>query len=125
MTKNIFDKLSQRYPFITVIKYGSEEYIGIVQNRDSHVTNFYDFVAVRSSEDREKFLQLGEQWWWGSNRQIPISIFLKTEWAPFRQCLKTFNSKDVVILHGPCVSLEELAHKKSKRRSVTLIKKPS
>jgi hypothetical protein len=108
-----------------VIRYGAEEYIGIVQNRDAHVTNFYDFVSIKSSGDREKFLQLGEQWWWGSNRQIPISIFLKTEWTEFKTCLKTFNSKDVVILHGPCVSLEDLAQKKSKKRSVTLIKKPA
>lgn len=123
MTKNIFTELGERYPFITVISYGSEEYVGIVQNRDSFVTNFYDFLAIKDANIKKLFLELGEQWWWGSNRQIPISLFLKSEWSVFRSCLRTFSSKDVKILHGPAVSLAELSQQKSKRRSITLIRK--
>ena len=26
---------------------------------------------------RMKFLELGDVWWWESNRQIPIHLFLK------------------------------------------------
>jgi len=37
--------------------------------------------------------------------------------------LKTFNSKDVLIQHGPYISLKEIANKRSKRRSITLIRK--
>ena len=123
MSDNIFQKLTDRYPFITVIGYGDSEFIGIVQNRDPVVTNFYDFGSIADGELRRQFLELGEQWWWESNRQIPINIFLRTEWVVFRDCLRTFNSKDVVILHGPAVSLAELAQKKTKRRSITLVRK--
>lgn len=122
---NIFQKLTDRYPFISVIAYGADEYIGIIQNRDAYVTNFYDLNSVKTSENRQQFLDLGEQWWWESNRLIPINIFLKQEWQDFRSCLRIFNSKDVVLMHGPAVSLAELAQRKTKRRSITLIRKPA
>lgn len=124
MNNNIFAKLSERYPFITVISYGTNEYIGIMQNRDAYITNFYDFLAIKDADARQQFLELGEQWWWESSRLIPINLFLKTEWVVFRSCLRTFNSKDVTVLHGPSVSLSDLSQKKSKRRSITLIRKP-
>jgi hypothetical protein len=120
---NIFQKLTDKYPFISVIGYGNDEYIGIIQNRDSYVTNFYDFNSIKDTEARRQFLELGDQWWWESNRQIPINIFLRTEWVVFKNCLRIFNSKDVVLLHGPAVSLAELAQKKTKRRSITLVRK--
>lgn len=125
MNNNIFAKLSERYPFITVISYGSAEYIGIMQNRDAYITNFYDFMSIKDADARQQFLELGEQWWWESSRQIPINLFLKSEWDIFRVCLRTFNSKDVTVIHGPCVSLSELSQRKSKRRSITLIRKPN
>lgn len=95
-----------------------------MQNRDAYITNFYDFMSIKDADARQQFLELGEQWWWESSRQIPINLFLKSEWDAFRVCLRTFNSKDVNIIHGPCVSLSELSQRKSKRKSITLIRKP-
>jgi len=123
LSDNIFQKLTDRYPFITVIGYGDSEFIGIVQNRDPVVTNFYDFGSIADGELRRQFLELGEQWWWESNRRIPINIFLREEWVVYRQFLRSFNSKDVNILHGPVVSLSDLAQLRSKRRSITLVRK--
>jgi hypothetical protein len=37
--------------------------------------------------------------------------------------LKTLNSRDVTIKFGPYISLKEIAAKKSKRRSITLVRK--
>jgi E3 ubiquitin-protein ligase DOA10 len=62
-------------------------------------------------------------WWWESNSLIPINVFLKAEWVPFRTVVKTMNSKDVEIKFGPQVSLKEIAAKRSKRRSITLVRK--
>ena len=72
---------------------------------------------------QEEFLELAEMWWWESNRLIPINVFLKAEWVPFRTVVKTMNSKDVEIKFGPQVSLKEIAAKRSKRRSITLVRK--
>lgn len=70
-----------------------------------------------------QFLQLGEVWWWESNRLIPINVFLKEDWAAFRFSLRTMNTKDVEIKYGPHVSLKEIAARRSKRRSITLVRK--
>lgn len=118
-TNAILDK----YPFLTLLKYGGKEYLGIVQNLDDVITSIYDLESIKSEEDRIKFLTFGDQWWWESNRAIPINLFLKSVWSDFRYCLKTFNSKDVSIIKGPQVSLKELAAKKTKKRSIFLVKK--
>ena len=117
--KNLLDQ----YPFLSYITYGGNDYIGIVQNADEFITTIYDYAALRTLEQKTVFLAMADQWWWESNRLIPINVFLKQDWAEFRVCLKTFNSKDVVIQHGPYVSLREIASKRSKRRSITLVRR--
>ena len=115
--------LLDQYPFMSFLTYGGNEYIGVVQNADEFITTIYDYAALRTLEQKTVFLAMADQWWWESNRLIPINVFLKQDWVEFRVCLKTFNSKDVVIQHGPYVSLREIAAKRSKRRSITLIRK--
>ena len=115
--------LLDQYPFLSYITYGGNDYIGIVQNADEFITTIYDYAALRTLEQKTVFLAMADQWWWESNRLIPINVFLKQDWTEFRVCLKTFNSKDVVIQHGPYVSLREIASKRSKRRSITLVRR--
>lgn len=123
MGNNIFEKLTEKYPFITLCVYANTEYIGVVQNRDDAVTTIYDFGAVLDQQDKLEFLELASQWWWESNRSIPINIFLRRDWDKFRGTLRTFVNKDLDILHGPVCSLADLARKKSKRKSITLVKR--
>jgi hypothetical protein len=118
-------KLLEQYPFISYLTYGGNDYIGIIQNVDDIITTIYDFSALKTEDQKTKYLELGDQWWWESNRLIPINVFLKTDWTEFRICLKTMNSKDVKIQFGPYVSLKEIAAKRSKRRSITLVRKVS
>jgi hypothetical protein len=87
------------------------------------VTTIYDFGAIQNSDLKAQFLDLANVWWWESNRSIPINIFLKHEWDPFKPYLKTFVNKDLDILHGPSTSLAELSRKKTKRKSITLVRK--
>jgi hypothetical protein len=123
MTNELFAKLTEKYPFITLCVYASTEYVGIIQNQDEVVTTIYDFGNIKDIENKRRFLELANVWWWESNRSIPINIFLKTEWDPFRGCLRTFVNKDLEILHGPVCSLSEMARKKSKRKSITLVRR--
>jgi hypothetical protein len=123
MGGNIFTHLAEKYPFITLCVYANNEYVGIVQNRDDLVTTIYDYGAIQNLENKLDFLRLANVWWWESNRSIPINIFLKQDWEPFREYLRTFMNKDLQILHGPVCSLQDLARKKSKRKSITLIRR--
>lgn len=123
MEEHNIKQLLEQYPFISYLTYGGNDYIGIIQNVDDIITTIYDFSALRTEDQKTRYLELGDQWWWESNRLIPINVFLKTDWTEFRVCLKTMNSKDVKIQFGPYVSLKEIAAKRSKRRSITLVRK--
>jgi hypothetical protein len=123
MGNNIFEKLTEKYPFITLCVYANQEYVGVVQNRDDIVTTIYDFGSVTDQSDKMLFLELASTWWWESNRSIPINIFLRKEWDQFRVTLRTFANKDLEILHGPICSLMDIARKKSKRKSITLVRR--
>ena len=120
---NLYQTLSEKYPFLSHIEYGGNDYIGIVQNRDNYITSLYNFGQIKSDELKVKFLELGEVWWWESNRMIPINIFLKKEWDEFRVYLLTFNNKDLNIIVGPYVSLSELSQKRTKKRSIQLVRR--
>ena len=119
----IFQKLADKYPFITLCLYANVEYVGIIQNQDDVITTIYDFGAIVDLDDKRRFLELANVWWWESNRSIPINIFLRGEWDGFRATLKTFVNKDLEVLHGPVCSLSDIARKKSKRKSITLVRR--
>ena len=121
--KDFFTKLSENHPFITVCSYAGQDYVGIVQNRDDLVTTIYDYGSIIDPLLKSRFLEMGEQWWWESNRTIPINLFLKNEWDPFKIFLRTFANKSLIILHGPVVSISEINKRRIKRRSITLVKR--
>ena len=75
-------------------------------------------------EEKVVFLEIGDSWWWESNRQFPITIICKDLIQPFAYAIKTFNSKDVRVILGPTVNLMNLTLKRVKRKSVQLVRKP-
>jgi hypothetical protein len=123
MGSDLFRKLTEKYPFITLCVYAGNEYIGIVQNQDDLVTTIYDFGALHTADQKHRYLELANVWWWESNRSIPINIFLRQDWDDFKFSLRTFVNKDLDILHGPICSLNDIARKKSKRKSITLVRR--
>lgn len=123
MISDFFQKLSDMHPFITVISYAGQEYVGVIQNKDDSVTTFYDYGAIAEQDLKRTFLELGDQWWWESNRMIPINLFLREDWAPFKPYLRTFNNKGLTVLHGPTTSMNDLTKKRIKRKSITLVKR--
>ena len=123
MGKNVFDRLRDKYPFIAFCVYADQEYLGVIQNRDDSVTTIYDFGMIQSQAEKLQYLELAAVWWWESNRSIPINIFLRSDWDQFRYTLRTFSNKDLEILHGPVCSLADIGRKKTKRRSITLVRR--
>ena len=120
----ITENLQENFPFISVINHVNQEYVGIVINQDAQITSIYDYTLIRTDEEKQRFLELGEAWWWESNRQIPINIFLYAEIQDFKYAIKNFATKDVKILLGPCTSLNDIIVKRIKRKSITLVRKP-
>lgn len=118
-TKNSFQ---ENFPFMTCIRSSEVEYIGIIINFDVNVTSLYEYSSIPTDHEKQKFLEAGEIWWWESNRKLPINIFLKQDMIPFRNYIKTFNSKDLEIIFGPIVNLGEIAEKRIKRKSIQLVR---
>jgi hypothetical protein len=115
-------KLLDEYPFLTVIEYAGKEYLGIVQNIDSHVASVYIYERLNDKKERVNFLTLGEEWWWETNRKLPINIALINRWN-FAHCVMSFNVKQLEIVAGPEVRLSNSITKRIKRRSINLVKK--
>lgn len=116
------DDIRENFPFISVVHYGGVEYVGIVINQDQYVTSIYDFQMLKTDEERKQFLELGEAWWWESNRTIPISIFLKREMEPYKYCILTMNTKDVDVVFGPTINLHNMSVKRVKRKLIQLVR---
>ena len=116
------DQFQVNYPFISCVKYGDREYVGIVINWDQSIVSIYDLSMINNVDYRTQFINLGEIWWWESNRKIPINIFLKDEMKIFRTFIKTFNAKDSELIFGPTVNLSEIAEKRIKRKSIQLVR---
>ena len=119
LTKDI----QQNLPFISVVVYGGQEYVGIIANQDQYVTSMYVYTTLKTQEEKEQLIKLGEIWWWESNRLIPINIFLREEIEDLKYCLMNMNSKDVKVTMGPCVNLNNLTIKRVKRKQVQLVRK--
>jgi hypothetical protein len=119
----ITTNLQENFPFISVIVHVNHEYVGIIINQDAQVTSMYDYSMIKTDEEKQRFLELGEAWWWESNRQIPINIFLSKEIIEFRYVIRNFSTKDVKLMHGPCTSLNDIIVKRIKRKSITLVRK--
>lgn len=119
MTSNTYSQ----FEFLTGISYAGQEYVGIVVNQDNQILTFYDVDSIPSTQKKKDFLDLGEIWWWESNRQLPIDVFLHIEMKEYVPYLKTFAMKDVEVLFGPVTSLQNIIKKRIKRRTIQLVRK--
>jgi len=117
--------IEQKFPFLSVVAYGGNEYVGIIVNQDVTVTTMYLYTKLKTSAHKELLIELGEIWWWESNRMIPINIFLRKEIQDISYSLMTMNTKDVKVIVGPCVNLNNLTIKRVKRKSVQVMRKPA
>lgn len=120
---NLTEKTQDQFPFITILTYGNHEYVCIVINQDASITCIYDYNVLKSDNDKKLFLDLGDAWWWESNRMIPINIYLRKEMEYFKYAIKNFSTKDVVVSIGPVVNLHNIMLKRVKRRHVQLIRR--
>ena len=117
------EEIKEKFPFLSGIRCQTTEYIGIIQNSDDKIISFYDYESIKTVEEKKAFLNLGETWWWESNRLLPINIFMQGQMCDFRYCLKTVVNKDVEIMFGSITSLNNIMRKRIKKRQIQLIRK--
>jgi hypothetical protein len=116
------DTNQDRWPFLTHVSYLNKDYVGIVQNMDANFLHMYVIEPNMTPDQKIEFLSCGEAWWWGSNRMVPINVFLGERFRPFRPFLKSFAQKEVKVVQGPTLCLDDLILKRGKKRTVQLVK---
>jgi hypothetical protein len=114
-------EILKKFPFLSYGVLLDTPYLGIIQNSDSQLLSMYVLDAIPEESLRRLFLQCGETWWWESNRQLPINIFLKDRFKPFRPFLKHFSRKDFDLRAGPSVSLQETIARRVRKRQVNVM----
>jgi len=112
----------KKFPFLSFGTLQDVPYLGIIQNCDAQLLSMYVLDSIPDEALRREFLLCGTNWWWGSNRQVPINIFLKDRFKPFRPFLKHFSRKDFILEAGPTVSLQETISRRVRKRQITLIR---
>lgn len=107
-------------PFLTVVKYLDVEYVGIVSDSDELTTSFYPFLENMDKNLKRKFVELGQEWWWETNRKLPISIALYSQWKIFHNYALNFITKDLEYITGREFSSIDSMIKKTKRKQIQL-----
>ena len=92
-----FEQILKRFPFLSIIKAGEKEYVGIIQQSDTAFIMFYDYSLIKDKKLKETFISLGETWWWESNRRIPITLFLHNQMKEFFPYLTVLAAKNVKV----------------------------
>lgn len=121
-TEKSYQLLQEKFPFLTLISHLGNEYLGIVQNADNLFVSIYILDPSFTVDMRREFLECGEVWWWESNRCIPVNMFMRERFKPFKNYLKTFARKDTEIVYGPVVNLKDMMNKRVKRRTIQLVR---
>lgn len=117
------EHMLESYPFLSYIKYTHTDFIGVIQNYDTDIVSMYAYNKLRTEAHKHQFLEQAEIWWWESNRQIPINIFLKNSWQDLRYSIVTLTTKDIKEQLGHVVCISSLAERRTKRRVVQLVRK--
>ncbi len=114
--------IQNSYPFLSLIGVAKDEYVGIIQNSDTKVLSIYVYELL-PQELRSVFLEYGANWWWESNRKIPINIFIGKDFVKFRPYLRTYTVKETKIIFGPVTRLSALSDaKRVRRKTVQLLR---
>jgi len=117
------NEILEKFPFLSLCKTAGDEILGIMQNYTTTLVSIYVYNVLTSLEDKQEFLEMGEEWWWQSNRSLPINIVIGPKFKKFTYSLRTYNVKDFEIVHGEVVSLQNIMTKRVKRRQIQLVQK--
>lgn len=116
------EQIKKTHPFLSLVSVSTQEYVGIIQNSDSKVISLYQYDIIPQNL-KQVFLEFGSNWWWESNRKIPINIFIGKDFGVFRPYLRTYSSKESKIIFGPVIRLSDLnQNKRTRIKTVQLLR---
>jgi hypothetical protein len=119
-TKEI-EETRAKYEFMTFVVFKDDVIVGIVQNETPKILMVYQFDLLRSTEEKELFLQYGDEWWWGSNHSVPINLFIGDRFEAFEYVLKGYPRKPIEEIIGPTFSLAERYLRRVRKKRIEIV----
>ncbi len=117
------EEIQKNYPFLSVIKVANEERVGIIQNCDQRIISIYCYDYIQKGI-QPLFLEYGRDWWWESNRKLPVNMFIGEKFQVFSNSLRSYSMKETEVVFGPITKLSDLLNvKRLRRKTVQLIRK--
>lgn len=121
-TLHRIEETRKQHPFLTFLVMETNEIkVGIVQNETMKLMMFYDFEKIRNEEERKEFLELADEWWWGSNQSIPVNAFCGDRFDKFQSALSGYPKKSIRHPIGPTFSLQNQYLRRIKKKKIELI----
>lgn len=119
--KNIYQILTEKFPFLSYGTYNEEDYVGIIQNHDTTFVMMYVYNKIQDEKLKKLFLEYSDEYYWSSNRLVPINIYFRNRFKVFTPYLMAFSAKDFNLICGPSPSIDAYMSKRIKRRTVALV----
>ena len=95
--------------------------LGIVQNETPKLLMVYQFDLIRTTDEKEEFLQFGDEWWWGSNHSIPINLFIGDRFERFEYVLRGYPRKPIEEIIGPTFSLADRYLRRIRKKKIEIV----
>lgn len=102
------DKLRESFPFLSKMIVNTKiSYYGIVLNCDKNAVTFINLEKIQTKEELVKLMNLSQNWWWYSNRSIPLNLFYQKETEEYMPYVTSLPFKTTTI-EGHVSSLEDI-----------------
>ena len=49
----LLKEIEERFPYISVVAYGGQEYVGVICNQDQYVTSMYVYTLLHTEPEKE------------------------------------------------------------------------
>lgn len=100
-----------KLPFIcTIVLEDGTVSKGIVINYDRHSVSFYNLIHIMDEKTLYDFVELCLDWWWYSNKKIPLNLFYPKETEPYRSIIEHYPRKGVIDIKGHISSLSDVVN---------------
>lgn len=125
VTKTKIEETRAKHEFLTFLIMDSDEVkVGIIQNENMKMIMLYDFEKIRGKEFRKRFLDYGDEWWWGSNQSVPVDSFIGDDFDCYHPALTGYPKKSINQIIGPTFSIQEQYLKRIKKKKIEIITRP-
>lgn len=110
-----------KYEFMTFVVLKDDIIVGIVQNETPKILMIYQFDMLKTTDEKEVFLQFGDEWWWGSNHSVPINLFIGDRFEQFEYCLRGYPKKPIEDMIGPTFSLADRYLRRVRKKKIEIV----